>query len=156
MKKSTLLRKVILAVILTLTLASLLTGAIYTVTSRMMFAGIKSAEMLPKARSLARLIAGRGDEAPQVRPLLQFFKNDASMLGGYFAVLDQDGALTAASENLSECVFGLVWSVTTSGAIYLAIPLTPRLTPKGATLSLSQIRTSPSRGSMKNPPSLTS
>jgi len=103
MKKSVLLRRVFLVVIMTLVLASLMTGAIYTVTSRMMFAGIKANEMLPKVRSLGRLIGRRsGGPADPIDTLLQFLQQDDSVLGGSFLVLDARGDLIAASDGVTE------------------------------------------------------
>ncbi|MBQ8955164.1 MAG: HAMP domain-containing protein [Clostridia bacterium] len=103
MKKSVLLRKIFLVVVLSLALALLLTGAIYTVTSRVMFSSIKANEMMPKARSLGRLIERRHDgDAEPVDALLKFLKKDDSVLGGSFIVLDAGGRLLAASEGVTE------------------------------------------------------
>ena len=103
MKKSVLLRRVFLVVIMTLALASLLTGAIYMVTSRVMFASIKAREMLPKARALGRLIERRADGAQEsIDVLLRLLQKDDSILGGSFVVTDAQGQLIAASEGVTD------------------------------------------------------
>ncbi len=63
---------------------------------------------------------------------------------------------TTESEYLSVYLLGIVFPVTTSGAMYLALPRIPEVTPSGATLSLSQIKTSPVSGCMKKFPSFKS
>ena len=103
MKKSVLLRRVFLVVIMTLALAFLLTGAIYMVTSRVMFASIKAREMLPKARALGRLIERRADGAQEsIDVLLRLLQKDDSILGGSFVVTDAQGQLIAASEGVTD------------------------------------------------------
>ncbi len=103
MKNSLLLRKIFLVVVTTLALALLLTGAIYTLTSRVIFASIKANEMMPKARSLGRLIARRGQgDAGSVDLLLEFLEKDSAVLGGSLIVLDADGGMLAASEGVTE------------------------------------------------------
>ena len=112
MKKSVLLRRVFLLVIMTLALAFLLTGAIYMVTSRVMFASIKAREMLPKARALGRLIERRTDGAQEsVDMLLRLLQKDDSMLGGSFIVLDEQGEPVAASEGVTDELIGSMDSV---------------------------------------------
>lgn len=103
MKKSVLLRKIFLVVVMTLALALLLTGAIYTVTSRVMFASIKANEMLPKARALGRLIERRGDgDAAPVDMLIAFLRKDEAMLGGSFIVVDARGQAVAVSDGVTD------------------------------------------------------
>ena len=131
MKKSVLLHRVFLVVIMTLVLAFVLTGAIYVLTSRVMFAGIKAREMLPKARSLGRLIERRMDGAQEsVDMLLRLLQKDDSLLGGSFIVLDADGELIAASDNVTDEMLASMNGVaaqTLTGeeiATYSAMPFT--------------------------------
>ena len=103
MKKSVLLRKVFMVVVMTLALALLLTGAIYTLTSRAIFASIKANEMIPKARALGRLVELRGgSDAASVDTLLSFLRKESSVLGGSFIVVDGEGAAVAASDGVTD------------------------------------------------------
>ena len=61
-----------------------------------------------------------------------------------------------AREKRSVSVLGVDFPKITSGAIYPGVPPTPRFEPYGATLSLSQISTSPVFLSMKKFPGLIS
>ena len=107
MKKSVLLRRVFLVIMMTLALAFLLAGAIYMVTSRMIFASIKAREMLPRARALGRLIERRAEGAQEsVDMLLRFLQKDDAVLGGSFIVLDAQGGLLAASEGVTDELIG--------------------------------------------------
>ena len=103
MKKSVLLQRFFMVVIMTLLMTSLFTGATYTYISRTLFVSIKSTEMLPKARALSRLIEknAKNTSPETVRMLLDLFKEDESMLGGYFLVVDGAGQSIIGSSDIT-------------------------------------------------------
>ena len=103
MKKSVVLRNVFLVVVATMALSFVLTWVIYTLTSRVLFAGIKAAEMKPKARYLAQIVENEADgQRDSLRALLSYLSQDTSMLGGLFAVLDENGAIVASSQGVAQ------------------------------------------------------
>ena len=105
MKKSILLQRVFLVVVVTLALSLLLTGMVYAVTSRVIFANIKASEMLPKVRALARLIEQRGGGGTASSDtVLDFLRGDSAVLGGSFIVVGGDGATVAASDGMTDDV----------------------------------------------------
>ncbi len=105
MKKTSLMFKLTLVVIITLVMATLLTGVVYSLLSQRMFAGIKAAEMLPKARALGQVILEIKDDDlgdPSAGRLLDKLKSSDGLLDGYFLVVDEDGSKLAASDALNE------------------------------------------------------
>ncbi len=104
MKKSVLLQRVFLVVIVALVLATLCTSAVYNVISNTLFAGIKSAELLPKARLLSRLITQQDNEE-QIGVMLNYMKNDEELLGGYFVIADADANLVIANDAIDAELF---------------------------------------------------
>ena len=103
MRKSVLLQKVFLVIIVTLIVTVLLIMGIYTIISRTMFADIRAREMLPRARALARLIAL--DERRGREDIIDFFEEDGDLIGGYFVVTDEKGEPIAYNEKLKPEIF---------------------------------------------------
>ncbi|MBR0462988.1 MAG: HAMP domain-containing protein [Clostridia bacterium] len=102
MRQSVLFKRVILVVVLSLLLTATLTTVIYSLFSRTLFANIRVREMLPKARSLARLVTStEGDGTLVADALLQHYRKDNSILGGYLLVTDDHGAPVVRSDELS-------------------------------------------------------
>ena len=110
MRKSVLLQKVFLVIIVTLLVTLLLTMGIYTIISRTMFADIRTLDMLPRARSLARLIESEGGR--DYGEILKFLTSDGDLLGGYFIVTDDQGNPVAYNERLSPEVFANIHDLT--------------------------------------------
>lgn len=105
MKKISLMFKLTLVVTITLILATLLTGVVYSLVSQKMFAGIKAAELLPKARALGDVILEIKDpdfDNTTADKLLEKLKQNNALLDGYFLVVDEDGSKLAASDVLNE------------------------------------------------------
>lgn len=104
MKRSVLLQKVFLVVIVALVLAALCTGAVYNVISHTLFAGIKSAELLPKARVLSQLLAQEGD-SKKAGAMLSFMRSHEELLGGYFVITDADGQMMIGNDDIDAEIF---------------------------------------------------
>lgn len=104
MKKSVLLQRVFLVVIVALVLATLCTSAVYNIISNTLFAGIKSSELLPKARLLSRLVSQEENEE-QIGIMLNYMKSDEELLGGYFVLVDADGSMVIANDAIDEVLF---------------------------------------------------
>ena len=110
MNRSVLLQKVFLVVIVALVLAALCTGAIYTAISRTLFASIKSAELLPKARVLSQLLAQK-DGSEKTGSMLNFMKSNEELLGGYFVITDADGNMVISNDDIDESVFSSMGNI---------------------------------------------
>ena len=104
MKRSVLLQKVFLVVIVALVLAALCTGAVYNVISHTLFAGIKSAELLPKAHVLSQLLAQEGD-SEKAGAMLSFMRSHEELLGGYFVITDADGQMMIGNDDIDAEIF---------------------------------------------------
>ena len=104
MKRSVLLQKVFLVVIVALLLAALCTGAVYNVISHTLFAGIKSAELLPKARVLSQLLTQEGD-SEKASAMLNFMRSHEELLGGYFVITDADGQMMIGNDDIDADIF---------------------------------------------------
>ncbi len=104
MNRSVVLRKVFLVVIVALALAALCTGAVYNVISHTLFAGIKSAELLPKARVLSQLLAQEGD-SEKASAMLSFMRSHEELLGGYFVITDAEGQMILGNDDIDAEIF---------------------------------------------------
>ena len=100
-KGGVLLRRAFLVVMLSLLLTVGLTVLLYTMLSRSMFTSVKSAELKPKARALGALASQIIDTPEDMRLSDVVEQLDPALLGGYFVVFDEHGAVILASDAIS-------------------------------------------------------
>lgn len=99
---SVLLKRAVMVVLISLLLTVVSTVLLYSVLSRTMFSSVKFAELKPKARALASVAAEMMSGSRQSEELGQVIDRlSPSLLGAYFAVLDEDGGIVMASEALN-------------------------------------------------------